>query len=147
MYLRAAKADAEEAGIETDGMANSVSELRETIKTLTHDKVDIMSDEAGTKFKSTTQIMREIAEVYDSLSDVDQAALLKTISGIHLPGCTVMCNNNMFNCRYPLKPHTTINAKAVYDGAKAETTCGLHTVKSLSAATMGDHAAKLLSVS
>ena len=45
MYLRAAKADAEEAGIETDGMANSVSELRETIKTLTHDKVDIMSDE------------------------------------------------------------------------------------------------------
>lgn len=73
MYLRAAKADAEEAGIETDGMANSVSELRETIKTLTHDKVDIMSDEAGTQFKSTTQIMREIAGVYDSLSDVDQA--------------------------------------------------------------------------
>ena len=30
MYLRAAKADAEEAGIETDGMANSVSELQLT---------------------------------------------------------------------------------------------------------------------
>ena len=149
MYLRAAKADAEEAGIETDGMANSVSELRDTIKTLTHDKVDIMADKAGTQFKSTTtQIMREIAEVYDSLSDIDQAALLKTISGgSTLPGCTVMCNNNIFNCRYPLKPHTTISAKAVYDGAKAETTCGLHTVKSLSAVTMGDHAAKLLSVS
>lgn len=88
MYLRAAKADAEEAGIETDGMANSVSELRETIKTLTHDKVDIMSDEAGTQFKSTTQIMREIAEVYDSLSDVDQAALLKTISGKRLANTT-----------------------------------------------------------
>lgn len=88
MYLRAAKADAEEAGIETDGMANSVSELRETIKTLTHDKVDIMSDEAGTKFKSTTQIMREIAEVYDSLSDVDQAALLKTISGKRMANTT-----------------------------------------------------------
>lgn len=88
MYLRAAKADAEEAGIETDGMANSVSELRETIKTLTHDKVDIMSDEAGTQFKSTTQIMREIAEVYDSLSDVDQAALLKTISGKRMANTT-----------------------------------------------------------
>ena len=88
MYLRAAKADAEEAGIETDGMANSVSELRETIKTLTHDKVDIMSDEAGTKFKSTTQIMREIAGVYDSLSDIDQAALLKTISGKRLANTT-----------------------------------------------------------
>lgn len=88
MYLRAAKADAEEAGIETDGMANSVSELRETIKTLTHDKVDIMSDEAGTQFKSTTQIMREIAGVYDSLSDIDQAALLKTISGKRLANTT-----------------------------------------------------------
>lgn len=73
MYLRAAKADAKEAGIETDGMANSVSELRDTIKTLTHDKVDIMADKAGTQFKSTTQIMREIAGVYDQLSDVDQA--------------------------------------------------------------------------
>lgn len=148
MYLRAAKEDAEQAGLETDGMANSVSELRDTIKSLTHNKVDIMADEAGTQFKSTTQIMREIAGVYDQLSDVDKAGLLKTISGrLTLPGCTVMCNNNIFNCRYPLKPHTTISAKAVYDGAKAETTCGLHTVKSLSAVTMGDHAAKLLSVS
>lgn len=148
MYLRAAKEDAEQAGLETDGMANSVSELRDTIKSLTHNKVDIMADEAGTQFKSTTQIMREIAGVYDQLSDVDKAGLLKTITGrLTLPGCTVMCNNNIFNCRYPLKPHTTISAKAVYDGAKAETTCGLHTVKSLSAVTMGDHAAKLLSVS
>ena len=88
MYLRAAKADAKEAGIETDGMANSVSELRDTIKTLTHDKVDIMADKAGTKFKSTTQIMREIAGVYDSLSDIDQAALLKTISGKRLANTT-----------------------------------------------------------
>lgn len=88
MYLRAAKADAKEAGIETDGMANSVSELRETIKTLTHDKVDIMADKAGTQFKSTTQIMREIAGVYDQLSDVDQAALLKTISGKRMANTT-----------------------------------------------------------
>lgn len=53
MYLRAAKEDAESAGLETDGMANSVSELRDTIKSLTHQKVDIMADDAGTQFKST----------------------------------------------------------------------------------------------
>lgn len=42
MYLRAAKSDAENAGIEVDGMANSVSELRSELKSLTG--VDIMID-------------------------------------------------------------------------------------------------------
>ena len=79
MYLRAAKVEAEDAGVETEGMANSVSELRESILKLTGNKVDIMVND--TEFKSTLQIMREIASVYDSLTDVDQAALLKLLSG------------------------------------------------------------------
>lgn len=45
MYLRAAKAEAEEAGESTDGMANSVSKLRESILMLTDQRVDIMLDE------------------------------------------------------------------------------------------------------
>ena len=45
MYLRAAKTEAEEAGESTEGMANSVSELREEILALTGGKVDIMLDE------------------------------------------------------------------------------------------------------
>ena len=79
MYLRAAETEAEEAGIATDGMANSVSELRDSILKLTGERVDIMQDD--TTFKSTVQIMREIASVYDSMTDVDQAALLELISG------------------------------------------------------------------
>ena len=79
MYLRAAKVEAEEAGIETEGMAKSVSELRDSILSLTGNRVDIMQDD--TTFKSTVQIMREIASVYDSLTDVDQASLLNLISG------------------------------------------------------------------
>ena len=73
MYLRAAKEDAESAGIETDGMANSVSELRDVVLSLTGHKVDIMADEAGTTFKNPYHIMQEIANIYDDLSDVDQA--------------------------------------------------------------------------
>lgn len=118
MYLRAAKADAKEAGIETDGMANSVSELRETIKTLTHDKVDIMSDEAGTKFKSTTQIMREIAGVYDSLSDVDQAALLKTISGKRMANTTSALIQNWSTVEDVIK--STQNAAGSADAENAK---------------------------
>lgn len=79
MYLRAAKTEAEEAGIETEGMANSVSELRNSVLKLTNGRVDIMQDD--TTFKSTVQIMREIAGVYDSMTDIDQAALLELLSG------------------------------------------------------------------
>ena len=79
MYLRAAKTDAEDAGIEIDGMANSVSELRSEMKSLTG--VDIMSDAAGKNFKSTYQIMKELSEVWDKLSDVTQANVTELISG------------------------------------------------------------------
>lgn len=79
MYLRAAKVEAEDAGIETEGMANSVSELRASVLALTNNRVDIMKND--TEFKSTVQIMREIAAVYDSLTDIDAAALLELLSG------------------------------------------------------------------
>lgn len=45
MYLRAASTEAEEAGISTDGMASSVSDLREEILQLTGNKVDIQLNE------------------------------------------------------------------------------------------------------
>lgn len=82
MYLRAAKVDAEEAGIATDGMASSVSKLRSSILTLTKGtskQVDIMLN--PTTFKSTYQIIKEIAAVYDEMSNVDQSALLELIGG------------------------------------------------------------------
>ncbi len=77
MYLRAAKTDAENAGIEVDGMANSVSELRSELKSLTG--IDIMLDSKN--FKSTYQIMKELSQVWDNLSDVTQANVTEMIGG------------------------------------------------------------------
>ena len=77
MYLRAAKTDAENAGIATDGMANSVSELRTELKQLSG--VDIMKD--NNTFKSTYQIMKELSEVWDGLTDTTQANITELISG------------------------------------------------------------------
>ncbi|MBS4879588.1 MAG: hypothetical protein KH138_04660 [Firmicutes bacterium] len=45
MYLRAAKTEAEDAGESTDGMADSVSKLRNEILALTGGQVDIQLDE------------------------------------------------------------------------------------------------------
>lgn len=77
MYLRASKTDAENAGIATDGMASSVSELRSELKQLAG--VDIMKDD--NTFKSTYQIMKEISEVWKDLSDTTQANITELIAG------------------------------------------------------------------
>lgn len=79
MYLRAAKTEAEEAGESTDGMANSVSELRNQILALTDERVDIMADDST--YKSTFQILREISNVWSSMADIDQANVLELIGG------------------------------------------------------------------
>lgn len=79
MYIRAAKTEAEEAGIATDGMANSVSELREEILALTGNKVDIMIDDDT--FKSTVQIMRELSTVWDDLTDISRTNITELIGG------------------------------------------------------------------
>lgn len=77
MYLRAAKTEAEDAGIETDGMAESTAKLRSEIQALTG--VDIMLDDDT--FKSTYQILQEIADVWDNLTDVSRSNVLNLLGG------------------------------------------------------------------
>lgn len=77
MYLRAAKSELESAGESADGCANSVSELRSELKSLTG--VDIMIDNKN--FKSTYQILKELSQVWDKLSDVTQANVTEMIGG------------------------------------------------------------------
>lgn len=77
MYIRAAKTEAEEAGIATDGMANSVAQLQKEILALTG--VDIM--DGSNTFKSTYQILDEISKVWNDLTDVTQANVLNLLGG------------------------------------------------------------------
>lgn len=93
MYLRAAKEDAAAAGLETDEILSSVSEVQDKILTLTGGQVNILEDD-GMTLKSTTEIMREVSGVYDSLSDLNKAALLKTLSGKRLANTTAALISN-----------------------------------------------------
>lgn len=54
LRLRGAKVELEDAGLETDAMAESTSQLQAKLKALTHGKVDVMLD--ADTFKSTTEI-------------------------------------------------------------------------------------------
>lgn len=77
MRIRGAKTELEEAGLDTDGMAESVSKLREEILDLTG--VDLQLDEDT--FKSTYQILKEISEVWDDLSDISRANITELLAG------------------------------------------------------------------
>lgn len=79
MYLRAAKTEAEDAGESTDGMADSVSKLRDELLSLTGGAVDIQKD--NNTFKSTYEILKELSGVWGSLTDITQANILEKIGG------------------------------------------------------------------
>ena len=69
MRLRGSKTDVENAGLDAEGMATSVSKLRDELMSLTG--VDIMLDE--NTFKSSYDILMGMGEVWDSLTDINRA--------------------------------------------------------------------------
>lgn len=69
----------EDAGLETEGMANTTSQLQAKLKALTDGKVDIMVD--ADSFKNTTEILREMSQVWEDMTDKEQAAALELLGG------------------------------------------------------------------
>lgn len=77
MRIRGAKTELEEAGEDTEGMAESTAELREELIALSG--VDIMKD--NNTFKSTYQILDELASKWTDLTDIQQATITELIAG------------------------------------------------------------------
>lgn len=79
LRLRGTKTELEDAGLETEGMADTVSQLQAKLKALTHGKVDIMID--ANNFKNTTQVLREMASAWKDMTDVERSAALELMGG------------------------------------------------------------------
>lgn len=77
MRIRGAETELEEAGLDTDGMAESTAKLREEILALSG--VDIMKDENS--FKGTYDILDELSTKWQSLTDIQQASITELIAG------------------------------------------------------------------
>nr|DAJ59104.1 MAG TPA: minor tail protein [Caudoviricetes sp.] len=116
MYLRAAKTEAEAAGEATDGMADSVSKLRDEIKSLTGNKVDIMLDEDT--FKSSYQILKELSQIWDQLSDVSQANILEKLAGKRNANALVAVINNFDIAEQALKESQKSAGSALQENEK-----------------------------
>lgn len=88
MRIRGATTELEAAGESTEGMATSTATLRKEVMALAG--VDIMKDE--TTFKSTYDILDELSEKWQGLTDIQRASLTELLAGrLCLPVYTEMC--------------------------------------------------------
>lgn len=69
MRIRGAETDLQEAGLDTEGMVTSTAKLRKEVLALSG--VDILKDK--NTFKSTYQILDELANKWSDLTDIQQA--------------------------------------------------------------------------
>jgi TP901 family phage tail tape measure protein len=67
----------EEMGEETDGVLTSTSKLQKKIQALSG--VNILTSTGD--YKDTYTILKEIGNVWETMSDIDQAALLELMAG------------------------------------------------------------------
>lgn len=77
MRIRGATTEMEQAGLDMEGMADSTATLRKEIMALSG--VDIMIDDDT--FKSTYQIIEELAAKWGELTDIQQASITELIAG------------------------------------------------------------------
>lgn len=77
MRIRGASTELEEAGLDAEGMAESTATLRKEILALSN--VDIMID--NNTFKSTYDILDELADKWGELTDIQQASITELIAG------------------------------------------------------------------
>lgn len=77
LRIRKTKAELTDMGEDAAGAAKTVSELRKQVLALSG--VDIMKDE--NTYKSTYEILKEISQVYDKLTDKNRAGLLELLAG------------------------------------------------------------------
>ena len=79
LRLRGTKTELEEAGLDDDNMATSVSQLQQKLLALSHGKVNIMADDQT--FKNTTEILREMADAWQDMTDIERASALELMGG------------------------------------------------------------------
>ena len=120
MRIRGAKTELEEAGLETEYMAESTASLRKQIKALTNidglGGFDIMEDDET--FKSTYDIILGISKVWKEMSDIDQAALLELLAGKRQGNALASAINNMDDAVKVLETSVDAEGSALAEHAK-----------------------------
>ena len=116
LRLRGMKGALEELGEETDENVENISKMQGQILNLTKGKVNIF-DGAG-EFRSTYEIMQDIASVWDELNSKAQADLLETIAGKHRANSVAALLSNWKNVEAAVKSASEAEGSAARENAK-----------------------------
>lgn len=114
MRIRGAKTELEEAGLETEGMVESTAKLRAEILALSG--VDIMLD--NDTFKSTYQILDELAVKWKDLTDIQQASVTELIAGKRQGNVVSSLMNNFQTARDALETSLNSSGSAMREHEK-----------------------------
>lgn len=79
MRIRGYDEETEEFIGGVEELTGKIADLTKTAKT--PGGISLFTDETKTTYKSTYQILKDISEIYNDLTDKDQAALLETLAG------------------------------------------------------------------
>lgn len=142
----------EDASLDTDGMATSVSSLRKEIAALTNidgtGGFDILTDSGS--FKSTYDILLGIGKVWGQISDINQAALLELVAGKRAANSVAAILNNYEEMEAVLQTSTDSagSASREYENWMDSVVARVEQVKasfqSLSKTVMGDNLVKFI---
>lgn len=112
--LRGAETELKEMGEDTDGLVKSTSKLRELVKGITG--FDIMVDE--NTFKDIYDIVLGIGKEWQSLNDIDRAALLEALSGKQQSNALAATLNNVNILEKAYKEATDAEGSAMREQKK-----------------------------
>lgn len=79
LRIRGVKTELEEAGLDAENMAETTATLHTKLLALSDGKVDILKN--ADEFKSTTEILRELAAAWEDMTDMEQAAAIELVAG------------------------------------------------------------------
>ena len=116
LRLRGMKGSLEEMGEEVDENVENISKMQGQVLNLTKGKVNIF-DGAG-EFRSTYEIMRDIANVWDELNSTAQADLLETIAGKHRANSVMALLSNWQKVEDAVKSANEAEGSAARENAK-----------------------------
>ncbi len=96
------------------GLETLSGDIADLTKSVEHPLgVSLFKDEAKTEFKSTTELLRDISEVYDELTDKQQANLLEKLAGKRQGQIIAAILNNFGTVESSLKTMTNSAGSAM----------------------------------
>lgn len=95
MRITSTSAELSEMGEDTEFACETLSDYRDLVMGLTHNKVDIIGDTGN--YKSTFQILQEISNVWKDMNSMEQSSLMKALFGVRQAniGASILENFNV----------------------------------------------------